>query len=90
VLVGCSGVLSAIRDAVTSYRTEEAGNIEWFELAVPATADRIREVYEFEQKTSLHFSLDHEKLNTWKRRLRAFSGKHISAHFLNKCFLMRF
>ena len=41
VLLGCSGVLSAIRDAVLAYR-KDRGQTSWFQLGAPATADKIR------------------------------------------------
>jgi len=41
VQLGCSGVLSAIRDAVHAYRKDQ-GLAAWFELDAPATADKIR------------------------------------------------
>ena len=41
VLLGCSGVLSAIRDAVLAYR-KDRGHTSWFQLGAPATADKIK------------------------------------------------
>ena len=41
VQLGCSGVLSAIRDAVLAYR-KDRGLTSWFQLGAPATADKIR------------------------------------------------
>ncbi len=41
ILFGSSGVYSAIRDAVAAYRAQN-GNTDWFDLGVPATADKIR------------------------------------------------
>jgi xanthine dehydrogenase/oxidase len=40
-ILGCSGVLLSVKDAVAAYRRDQ-GNGEWFQLDVPATKDKIR------------------------------------------------
>eukprot|EP00095_Tigriopus_kingsejongensis_P002454 snap_masked-scaffold380_size190731-processed-gene-0.30 protein:Tk02454 transcript:snap_masked-scaffold380_size190731-processed-gene-0.30-mRNA-1 annotation:"aldehyde oxidase 1 isoform x1" len=42
-IFGSAGIYIAIRDAIWNFRREQ-GNLEWFDLNVPATADKIRMV----------------------------------------------